>query len=693
MKKIAFICSLCLALSAVNLFMPAATQTANAVSYVSAANVSAYAYENQAAAITIASKSDDTLSSPDFSIAGSVNKTGSIVLYINGQNASAQNIFSANGAFSFTGVLKSGRNDINLLFTDNAGNITRKSFNFVYLKKSDVTVDCNYRGADGATQDGVKTFRTLQAAVNSLSSSSTSRIIYVKNGNYNERVVVKSSNISIIGQDSQKTRIFYSIASKDVSSMTERNCMKIEKTAENFTLENITVENSYPYSNGSNEQADALCVLADCAIFTNVRLIGYQDTLLTDSSSSSVIARQYFSKCYITGNVDFIYGRARSYFEDCDIVGRYTPYKSDGCFMAPRTDISNAYGYVFNQCRFYAENGIGNGKYRLARPWGADASATFLNCYMGPCVLSTAYGDMSGNSYKAARFAEYASYGSGAAVNGDRPQLSASQAANLNASKVFAIGTSGSFDYASIMRTMYGAAEEIIETTTSQTTAAPPPISEEYTHNFSVDAASSPYFTILGAISYDKGTMSYNNLVLNDCLKLDSKGSLSFTLSAPSQITLVLKSKIANGVMYLNGASVSELSDISTSGNVRTLLLNPGTYTLSKGVGETYIYYVSISGKTQTTTSPTTTSFTTTSSTTLFYTETTKTTETLYGDINLDGFVTGNDVILFMQHFLGKNVLIGQALLNADVQLDGEISVTDLATLKQYCMGDNVTLG
>jgi hypothetical protein len=154
----------------------------------------------------------------------------------------------------------------------------------------------------------------------------------------------------VIGQDSQKTRVYYAVASKDVNGMTERNCMLIDSTATDFTLENMTVENSYNYTNQSNEQADALCVLADRAIFSNVRLVGYQDTLLTDSKSSSVITRQYFYKCYITGNVDFIYGRGRSYFEDCDIVGRYTQYKKDGCFTAPRTESASAYGYVFNNC-------------------------------------------------------------------------------------------------------------------------------------------------------------------------------------------------------------------------------------------------------------------------------------------------------------------------------------------------------
>ena len=61
----------------------------------------------------------------------------------------------------------------------------------------------------------------------------------------------------------------------------------------------------------------------------------------------------------------------------------------------------------------------------------------------------------------------------------------------------------------------------------------------------------------------------------------------------------------------------------------------------------------------------------------------------VYGDVNLDREVTGNDVIVFMNHFIGKP-LTGNALQNADVIPDGEVTVSDLATVKQFCVGDNV---
>lgn len=431
-RTLALICALCMMSGSFGADFRS-NMTAQAIT------ASSYVYEGQAASISISSKSDDTLTSSDFSISGSVNKNGSIVLTVNGKEISRQNI-SAYGGFNFSSQLSPGRNDVNILFTDSSGNTTRKTFNFVYLQKYNIVVDKQGYGTD---QSGHKIFNSISSAV---SNAQSGDIIFVKNGSYNERVAVKTANITIIGEDSQKTKVYYSMPSKNASGMYERNCMKIEKSAEGFSMENITVENSYAYTNGSDEQADALCVLADKSVFTNVRLISYQDTLLTDSSSG-VVSRQYFNKCYITGNVDFIYGRGRSYFEDCDIVGRYTQYKKDGCFSAPRTESSNKYGYVFDNCRFMAENGIGNGTYRLARPWGADAAIAYINCYMGACVLSTGYGDMSGNSYKNARFAEYKSFGPGAVVNGDRKQIY--NASEYNKDNIFSAGMSSTFDYSS----------------------------------------------------------------------------------------------------------------------------------------------------------------------------------------------------------------------------------------------------
>ena len=282
--------------------------------------------------------------------------------------------------------------------------------------------------------------------------------IFIKNGEYNERVTVEVPNVSLLGEDAEKTHIYYSaaLADKTATDMWTRNAMYVGSDADGFTAENLTVENSFAYTNGSDQQADALCIVADKTACVNVRLVGYQDTLLTDSrvkgsDGNYEVTRQYFSKCYITGNVDFIYGAGTSYFDDCDIVARYTEYKADGCFTAGRTYASTDYGYVFNNCRFIAEDKVADDSYRMARPWGKDDSTTFINCYLGRAIIDSGYGDMSGNSYKNARFAEYGSYGPGYVLNSDRPLLTSIQAEGYTLKNVL-----GDYDAANMVKSMYG---------------------------------------------------------------------------------------------------------------------------------------------------------------------------------------------------------------------------------------------
>lgn len=428
-----------------------------AIAVVSTGHVGDYVYEDAAAKITIVDKSDDTLFTNAGSLTLKSDKAGTAVLKINNVEKSSTAV-TADTNFELALELVNGRNDVEVLLTDADGNITRTIFNFVVNPSIDAKVDQSYTGEDGAVVGGVKMYKTIEAAVNAVpSTNASSYVIYVLNGTYNERVTVESPYVSLLGQDARKTKIAYNacIAAKTATSMWDRNVVYVDSTADGFTAENITIENTFPYTNGSDQQADALCIVADQTVCINVRLIGYQDTLLTDSrikvSGNYEKTRQYFEKCYITGNVDFIYGSGSSYFYDCDIVARYTSYKSDGCYTAARTYDYTDYGFVFNSCRFLAEDGVSADSYRLARPWGADASTIFIDCYMGKAIPSTTspYGDMSGNSYKNARFAERGSYGEGYAVSTDRPYLSSTE------STAALDGVIKGFDYVAVKNSLY----------------------------------------------------------------------------------------------------------------------------------------------------------------------------------------------------------------------------------------------
>ena len=269
--------------------------------------------------------------------------------------------------------------------------------------------------------------------MDSVSSANSERvIILVKEGDYEEHLIVSSPYITLIGEDSEKTRIFYDTKEWVGGDMGLRCAVKINATATGFSAENLTIENTYKYlGNGtiSNESCDALRNDAANASYINVRILGYQDTLCANGGT------QYYYKCYIAGNVDFIYGNEpRALFNECKLAFRYNANKNSGYVCAPKTGALAAYGLTFNNCQVISEEGCSGSKYYLARPWGQDAYITWINCYMGKMIRANSanpYSDMSGALASKARFYEFGSFGPGYAININRRQISKSKADSM----------------------------------------------------------------------------------------------------------------------------------------------------------------------------------------------------------------------------------------------------------------------
>ena len=59
-------------------------------------------------------------------------------------------------------------------------------------------------------------------------------------------------------------------------------------------------------------------------------------------------------------------------------------------------------------------------------------------------------------------------------------------------------------------------------------------------------------------------------------------------------------------------------------------------------------------------------------------------TETVYGDIDINGHVDVTDLSMLSLYLIGDQRLEGQALLNADADASGDVNIADLARLRQY---------
>ena len=110
-------------------------------------------------------------------------------------------------------------------------------------------------------------------------------------------------------------------------------------------------------------------------------------------------------------------------------------------------------------------------------------------------------------------------------------------------------------------------------------------------HNFTTDGKTSDVFTITGNLSTSKGSATYNDLTLTQCLKLESSTSISFTLSSDMTIVLVL----GNAGVY-SGQTIKINGTTYTSDNngIVTVELTAGEYSITKA-GTTNLFYISLS--------------------------------------------------------------------------------------------------
>jgi pectinesterase len=253
-------------------------------------------------------------------------------------------------------------------------------------------------------KDGSGNYTTVQAALDSIPTNNTSRkIIYIKNGIYKEKVRVTKPFVSLIGQDKNNTIITYDDhvdISKPSSYNLETPTVIIK--AKDFSAENINFTNT----SGQIERANAVKVQADRASFYNCIFFGGQDTLLLNNSSQ----RAYFSKCNISGDVDFIYGAMIAAFDSCTINSN----DKTGYITAASTPKEQKYGFLFVNCNLTSDSSVTTGGVYLGRPWRPDASVVYKNCTMDAHINLAGWDNWGNASNEStARYIEYGSSGAG----------------------------------------------------------------------------------------------------------------------------------------------------------------------------------------------------------------------------------------------------------------------------------------
>lgn len=282
--------------------------------------------------------------------------------------------------------------------------------------------------------DGSGQYTTIQAAFDAVPVGNNNPVtIYVKKGLYKEKLHLDSAKnkVTLIGENPANTIISWddhtgklSPAGDTINTYTSETCLI---KANEFKAINISFENTAGFSAG---QAVAMQAAGDQLVFINCRFVGNQDVLFTPSPAS----RQYYSKCYIEGTTDFIFGAATVWFEQCTIHS-----KKNSHVTAASTPADKTYGYIFNKCVLTGDTSLHN--VSLGRPWRPWAEVVYMHCTIGAHIKPEGWSNWNNtDNYKTTRFAEYKNNGPGAAITNRiswSKQLSAEEIKMYTRKKVF----------------------------------------------------------------------------------------------------------------------------------------------------------------------------------------------------------------------------------------------------------------
>lgn len=270
--------------------------------------------------------------------------------------------------------------------------------------------------------DGTGDFYSIQRAID-VAPSSGGAVIMVAPGTYREVLTIDKPDIQIrsANPDASKTVVVNDrSAGRNGGTL---NSATVNISGNNFFAENITFENDFNRTHPQlpqGSQALALKVTGDRAVFHNVRLLGNQDTVFAGNRGCSmntqgcVASRQYFTDCYIAGNVDFLFGDGKAVFHNCEIHST----AHDGGFITaqgkhyPNEDS----GFVIDRCKLTAGPGV-TGTVYLGRPWRPYATVVYLNTEMDDKIDPAGWREWhpgETHSLDTAYYAEFNSTGPGA---------------------------------------------------------------------------------------------------------------------------------------------------------------------------------------------------------------------------------------------------------------------------------------
>ncbi|CAI8603493.1 unnamed protein product [Vicia faba] len=226
-------------------------------------------------------------------------------------------------------------------------------------------------------QDGSGQFKTINEALKLVPINGQKPfVIYIKKGIYHEYVdiTILMTNVVLVGDGDMKTILTGNKNMKDGIATYATPTLAVG--GDFFVAMSIGIENS---AGPLKDQACALRVQGDKAIFYQCSIHGYQDTLYAHTM------RQFYRDCTISGTIDYVFGNAQAVFQNCTFIVR-KPLDYQQCIIVAqaRAEENQPSGIVIQSSRIVSDppNVPVTYKAFIGRPWKHYARTIIMDTYI-----------------------------------------------------------------------------------------------------------------------------------------------------------------------------------------------------------------------------------------------------------------------------------------------------------------------
>jgi len=195
-------------------------------------------------------------------------------------------------------------------------------------------------------KNGKGNFTSIQDAINSLTDSSTKpRMIFIKNGTYDEKIFITKNHIILEGESRDKVIITQAIVRDEwrCAHPDDWGVATMNINGNDITLKNLTIENSYGFDHKTNVVVN--CVADSVTHKKTISPTGHQMAVRTMNATrlkainvhfksfagdtvspwNVTDGMFYFKDCVMEGGVDFYCPRGWAYAEDCKFFANAGP--------------------------------------------------------------------------------------------------------------------------------------------------------------------------------------------------------------------------------------------------------------------------------------------------------------------------------------------------------------------------------